>query len=78
MSEYFKYFDKDNSDSLDYNEMRTMGLYLGISRKMMDVMILEIDVDKDNSISEDEWINYVLSSRKNTGKMGKNTVLNDL
>lgn len=39
---------------------------------------MEIDVDKDNFISEDEWINYVLSSRENVGKMGHNTVLNDL
>lgn len=55
-----------------------MGRYLGISRKMMDIMIVEIDLDKDNFISEDEWINQVLKSRDNLGKIGQNTVLNDL
>lgn len=34
-----------------------MGEYLGISKIIMGNMIIEIDVDKDKTISMQEWIN---------------------
>lgn len=45
-----------------------MGESMGISRKVMNSMIKEIDVNGDGTIELEEWIDYIRRS-KNTNKL---------
>ena len=54
----FKCFDKDNSGSIDSNELHQMLLYMGISATEKEVleMIAQVDKNGDGDIDESEFL----------------------
>lgn len=66
MTKVFKSFDKDNSGSIDINELQEVSRDLG---RVMDASELEecmkdLDINKDNMISYEEFRKWWLSGRQ--------------
>lgn len=66
----FKCFDKDNSGTIDANELHQMFLYMGISTTDQDIkeMIRQVDKNGDGDIDENEFLTVMKNAQ--SGKLG--------
>jgi Ca2+-binding EF-hand superfamily protein len=65
----FKCFDKDNSGTIDANELHQMFLYMGISTTDTEVreMIAQVDKNGDGDIDEEEFLTVMKSAQSGGG-----------
>jgi len=73
----FKFFDRDQSGAIDIGEFSLALSKLGIkiSRKEVEEMVTEFDVDGDRQISDDEWQAAVVQAVK---KRARAQIQNDV
>ena len=74
ISTIFKQFDKDGSGFIDVNELAEVSEQLGMSMSSIDIhnMIMDLDKNRDGSISAEEFEIWWLSGRQGaTGALSK-------
>lgn len=66
MSKIFKAFDKDGSGYIDINELKVVSKELGkeLDQAELEECMKDLDINKDNNISYDEFRKWWLSGRQ--------------